>query len=155
MASSLFSLLCLVLALVLVSRVAGQNCSASGDARLDDIAHSIETADAAEARVAALCHVVCINYALPTGTNCTNCTNSTNPTNGTDGGGGEPMIPVSSWSYVIVSAECLYTSYISCPSFTGNASVHQVQRPKKGSYTKISVSHTRCSREQWVWSLSP
>ena len=103
MASSLFPLLCLVLALVLVSRVAGQDCS--GDARLDDIAHSIETADAAEARVAAFCHVVCINYALPSGGNSTNSTNSSNET---DGGGGEPMMPVSSLSYTFVSAECLH-----------------------------------------------
>ena len=81
--------------LVLVSRVAGQPC---GKAPLSDITHSIETADAAEARVTALCHVVCTNYVLQPGVNSTNGTNSTN--SNTTSAEGEATILVSSLSYI-------------------------------------------------------
>ena len=121
MASLSLSLSCLVLALAFVSRVWNLQCS-SADSRvnssdnagvfmlepssLNDTSHSVVTEDAQEARVSALCHVVCINYLLQpsvnsstnaTATNAT-CPNMTCPngngTNGTDVGG-EPAMPVS------------------------------------------------------------
>ena len=121
MVSSISPFSFLVLILVLVSRVTSLQCDLRPSS-LDDFSHSIETADAEEARVAALCHVVCINYALPTGGN------STNSTNGTDGGGGEPMTPVSSF----VSVECLHILHA---IFAGIASDHHLQWPEKGIIT--------------------
>ena len=79
MASSLFSF-CLVLTLVFVWRVEGQNCDSTSS--LSDSSHSVVTGNAEEARVAAFCHVACINYFFqPLSGNGTNGTNGTNDTN--------------------------------------------------------------------------
>ena len=78
MASSLFSF-CLVLTLVFVlPRVEGQNCDSTSPlltpapSSLSDSSHSVVTENAEEARVAAFCHVACINYFFGNGTNDTN-----------------------------------------------------------------------------------
>ena len=72
MPSSTVSYSRLVLALALVSRVASLQCSSSNitndyapePSSLNDGIHSLVTVNAEEARVAALCHVTCINYFL-------------------------------------------------------------------------------------------
>ena len=72
MPPSLVSYSRLVLALVLVSRVASLQCSSSNitndytpePSSLNDGIHSLVTVNTEEARVAALCHVTCINYLL-------------------------------------------------------------------------------------------
>ena len=78
MASSPFSF-CLVLTLVFVWRVEGQNCDSTS--ALSDSSHSVVTGNAEEARVAAFCHVACINYFFRSmsgnGTNDTNMDNNT------------------------------------------------------------------------------
>ena len=84
MASSPFSF-CLVLTLVFVLRVEGQNCDSTSSfshlftpepSSLSDSSHSVVTENAEEARVAAFCHVACINYLFQSvsgnGTNDTN-----------------------------------------------------------------------------------
>ena len=80
MASSPFSF-CLVLTLVFVLRVEGQNCDSTSSfshlftpepSSLSDSSHSVVTENAEEARVAAFCHVACINYFFGNGTNDTN-----------------------------------------------------------------------------------
>ena len=89
MASSPFSF-CLVLTLVFVLRVEGQNCDSTSPlsplltpepSSLSDSSHSVVTGNAEEARVAAFCHVACINYFFQSmsgnGTNDTNMDNNT------------------------------------------------------------------------------
>ena len=92
MASSLFSFSLVLTLLFLVSRVEGLQCRSNTTNALNDYApepsslndgiHSLVTVNATEARVAALCHVTCINYflrSLSGGNGGGNSSNSTTP----------------------------------------------------------------------------
>ena len=91
MASSLFSFSLVLTLLFLVSRVEGLQYSSNTTNNLNDYMpepssltdgiHSLVTVNAAEARVAALCHVTCINYFLRSlsGNGSGNSSNSTTP----------------------------------------------------------------------------
>ena len=104
--ASLFTFSLVMTLVLLVSRVKGLQCSSNTTnavneytpepSSLDDGTHSLVTVNAEEARVAALCHVTCINYLLRS-LNCENIftdspmtSPSPSPSPGPGMGGEEP-----------------------------------------------------------------
>ena len=87
---------CLILSLANLYGVYGQECSTEAPdttfqpSSLSDTVHEVVTENAEDVRVAALCHIACINYVLnPGGANSTN------------GSGEEPAVmPVRAVAYI-------------------------------------------------------
>ena len=88
---------CLILSLASLYGVYGQECSPEApNATLSDTVHQVVTENAEDARVAALCHVACINYVLNPGV--ANSTNGSMMNNGSSGEG-PAVMPVRATAY--------------------------------------------------------
>ena len=120
--SSLSLSCCLILSLASLYGVYGQECSTEAPdttaSSLSDTVHQVMTESAEDVRVAALCHVACINYVLNPGV--ANSTNGSMMNNGSSGEG-PAVMPVRSVAYItqcsLQDLVCLFFVYRVCTPF--------------------------------------